>query len=196
VIHLFSSFLRVSAAPREIRCCGGGGRHIFAFIANTETTTMTEAQGAGQLILKLYELRTDDELRRARDWFASQFFPQSAEEVLAAWVGPESARYRMVTTYWEMAAALVNHGAIPEEMFHDANTEHVAIYLKLQPYLARLREMTKYPSYLTQLERMVGRMPDLDERAAPMRAYLERKRRELAGTATPPQPATTPAAAE
>ena len=156
---------------------------------------MTEAQGAGQLILKLYELRTDDELRRARDWFASQFFPQSPEEVLAAWVGPESARYRMVTTYWEMAATLVNHGAIPEDMFHGANTEHVAIYLKLQPHLARLREMTRYPSYMTQLERLVGRMPDLDERAAPMRAYLERKRRELTG-AEPPSPPTSPAAAE
>ncbi|HSU12689.1 DUF4760 domain-containing protein [Longimicrobium sp.] len=157
---------------------------------------MTEAQGGAQLILKLYELRREDELRRARDWFASQFFPQSPEEVLAAWVGPESARYRMVTTYWEMAATLVNHGAIPEDMFHDANTEHVAIYLKLQPHLPRLREMTKYPSYMTQLERMVGRMPDLDERAAPMRAYLERKRRELAGIEAAQPPASAPAASE
>lgn len=150
---------------------------------------MTEAQGAAELILKLYELRTDDELRRARDWFASQFFPQSPEEVLMAWVGPESARYRMVTTYWEMAATLVNHGAIPEGMFHDANTEHVAVYLKLQPYLARLREMANYPSYMRQLERMIGRMPEFDERAAPMRAYLERKRRErMAAQAPAPAP--------
>jgi hypothetical protein len=147
---------------------------------------MTEAQGAAELILRLYELRREDELRRARDWFASQFFPQSPEEVLMAWVGPESARYRMVTTYWEMASTLVNHGAIPEEMFHDANTEHVAIYLKLQPHLARLREMANYPSYMRQLERMVGRMPDFDERAAPMRAYLERKRRERMPLDTPP----------
>jgi hypothetical protein len=146
---------------------------------------MTEAQGAAELILRLYELRREDELRRARDWFASQFFPQSPEEVLTAWVGPESARYRMVTTYWEMASTLVNHGAIPEDMFHDANTEHVAIYLKLQPHLARLREMANYPSYMRQLERMVGRMPDFDERAAPMRAYLERKRRERMPAETP-----------
>ncbi len=153
---------------------------------------MTEAQGAAELILKLYELRTEDELRRARDWFASQFFPQSAEEVLAAWVGPESARYRMVTTYWEMAATLVNHGAIPEQMFHDANTEHVAIYIKLQPHLERLREMARYPSYLRQLERMVSRMPDLEERAVPMRAYLERKRRELRPVEPPAPPPASP----
>lgn len=159
-------------------------------------TTMTEAQGAAELILKLYTLRTDEEMRRARDWFASQFFPQSAEEVLAVWVGPESARYRMVTTYWEMASALVNNGAIPEPMFHDANTEHVAVYLKLQPHLSRLRELARYPSYLRQLERMVGRMPDLEERATPMRAYLERKRRELQGAAAPVAPPDAPAPAE
>ncbi|HEX6751602.1 MAG TPA: hypothetical protein VF092_30190 [Longimicrobium sp.] len=153
---------------------------------------MTETQGAAELILRLYELRTDDELRQARDWFASQFFPQSAEEVLAAWIGPESSRYRMVTTYWEMAATLVNHGAIPEQMFHDANTEHVAIYIKLQPHLERLREMAKYPSYLLQLERMVSRMPDLEERAIPMRAYLERKRRELRPAESPVAPPPSP----
>ena len=155
---------------------------------------MTEAQGAAELILRLYELRRDDELRRARDWFASQFFPQTAEEVLAAWVGPESARYRMVTTYWEMASALVNHGAIPEDMFHDANTEHVAVWLKLRPHLERLRQVAKYPSYLSQLEQLMTRMPDFDERAAPMRAYLERKRRERMPTETPPPSGGEPVA--
>jgi hypothetical protein len=146
---------------------------------------MTEAQGGAELILRLYEIRREDELRRARDWFAAQFFPLSTEEVLAAWTGPESARYRMVTTYWEMAATLVNHGAIPEPMFHDANTEHVAVWLKLRPHLERLREMTKYPSYLSQLERLMTRMADLDERSAPMMAYLELKRKQRASASLP-----------
>jgi hypothetical protein len=96
---------------------------------------MSEIHGAAELILRLYEIRREDELRRARDWFAGQFFPSTAEEVLATWTGPESARYRMVTTYWEMAATLVNHGAIPEGLFHDANTEHVAVWVKLRPHL-------------------------------------------------------------
>ena len=154
---------------------------------------MSETQGAAELVLRLYEIRRDEELRRARDWFTGQFFPSSAEEVLAAWTGPESARYRMVTTYWEMAAALVNHGAIPEAMFHDANTEHVAVWLKLRPHLERLRLVTKYPSYLSQLEALMTRMPDLEERSAPMLAYLELKRKQLASArpaaeAAPPPP--------
>jgi hypothetical protein len=153
---------------------------------------MSETHGAAELILRLYEIRREDELRRARDWFAAQFFPSSVEDVLAAWTGPESARYRMVTTYWEMAAALVNHGAIPEPLFHDANTEHVAVWVKLRPYLERLRQVAKYPGYLSQLERLMTRMPDLEERSAPMRAYLELKRKELAA-ARPPADAAPPA---
>jgi hypothetical protein len=141
---------------------------------------MGDAHGGAELILRLYEIRREDELRRARDWFAAQFFPSTVEDVVAAWRGPESARYRMVTTYWEMAATLVNHGAIPEAMFHDANTEHVAVWLKLRPHLERLRQVVKYPSYLSQLERLMTRMPDLEERSAPMQAYLEMKRRQLA----------------
>ena len=147
---------------------------------------MTEIHGAAELVLRLYEIRREDELRRARDWFAGHFFPSTVEEVLAAWTGPESARYRMVTTYWEMAAALVNHGAIPEPLFHDANTEHVAVWIKLRPHLERLRQVTRYPSYLSQLERLMTRMPDLEERSAPMQAYLELKRKQLAAAAAPP----------
>ncbi|SOD03408.1 hypothetical protein SAMN05216486_11228 [bacterium JGI 053] len=149
---------------------------------------MTEAQGGAELILRLYEIRREDELRRARDWFAAQFFPSTAEDVLAAWTGPESARYRMVTTYWEMAAALVNHRAIPEPLFHDANTEHVAVWVKLRPHLERLRQMAKYPSYLSQLEALMTRMPDLEERSAPMLAYLELKRKQHASSRPPADP--------
>jgi len=146
---------------------------------------MSEIHGGAELILRLYEIRREDELRRARDWFAAQFFPSTVEDVLAAWTGSESARYRMVTTYWEMAAALVNHGAIPEALFHDANTEHVAVWLKLRPHLERLREMTKYPSYLSQLQALMTRMPDLEERSAPMTAYLELKRKQRASASIP-----------
>lgn len=152
---------------------------------------MTEIHGAAELVLRLYEIRREDELRRARDWFATQFFPSSAEDVLAAWTGRDSARYRMVTTYWEMAATLVNHGAIPEALFHDANTEHVAVWVKLRPYLERLRERAKYPSYLSQLERLMTRMPDLEERSVPMRMYLEMRKQQLAA-GTAPDPSAPP----
>lgn len=72
---------------------------------------------AAEVLLKLYELRTEPALRQARAWFAFEFHPTSARDVLGTWLGPghESAPYRMVTSYWDMAASLVNFGAIPSE---------------------------------------------------------------------------------
>jgi len=98
--------------------------------------------------------------------------------VLEVWVGPDSASYRMVTTYWEMAASFVTMGAIEAEMFHAANTEHLVIYAKLQPYLAELRALTAYPTYLEHLERTVTSLPDLEARITPIRRFLARRAAE------------------
>jgi hypothetical protein len=147
-----------------------------------------DPHAAAQVLLRLYELRREPELRQAREWFSTQFFPASADDVLKAWTGPNSAKYRMVTTYWEMAAAVVNHGAVPEAMFHDANTEHVAVWVKIEPFLDEVRTKAKYPTYLSQLERLVTRIPDLDAVSAPMRTYLAMRKAQLAGGNPPATP--------
>jgi hypothetical protein len=84
----------------------------------------------------------------------------------------------MVASYWDMAAAFVNFGAIDEEMFNDINTEHVAIYAKLQPFLAEIRAMPGVPPYLyfKNLEPLVLRMPDAQERIAVMKRYMKSRR--------------------
>jgi len=33
-------------------------------------------------ILKLYELRGEETMRKARDWFATSFYPESAQDIL------------------------------------------------------------------------------------------------------------------
>jgi hypothetical protein len=139
---------------------------------------MADASQAAGLMLKLYELRTESALRQARSWFAFEFHPESARDVLATWLGPghESAPYRMVTTYWDMAASLVVQDAIPADMFNAANTEHIALYAKLRPFLAEVRAATKYPDYLACVERVVGALPNADERIAIFERYLTRQR--------------------
>jgi len=52
-----------------------------------------------------------------------------------------SRYYRMVTSYWDMAASLVNNGAIDRTVFLDANTEHIAILAKIHPYLAEVQKL-------------------------------------------------------
>jgi hypothetical protein len=139
---------------------------------------MAEPATAAGLLLKLYELRTEPTLRQARAWFAFEFHPSSARDVLTTWLGPghESAPYRMVTSYWDMAASLVAQGAIPLEMFNAANTEHFALYAKLKPYLSEVRTATRYPDYLMQLEKVVTAPADADARIDVFDRYMQRQR--------------------
>jgi hypothetical protein len=139
---------------------------------------MSDGVGAANLLLKLYELRTEPTLRAARAWFGFEFHPQSAKEVLATWLGPgyASAPYRMVTTHWDMAASLVVQGAIPVEMFNAANTEHFVTYAKLRPFLADVRAGAGNPDYLSNLESVATAGANAEERLAMYQRYLDRQR--------------------
>ena len=139
---------------------------------------MIDASEAAGVVLKLYELRTEPALREARAWFAFEFHPTSARDVLSTWLGPghESAPFRMVTSYWDMAASLVLQGAIPADMFNAANTEHIILYAKLRPFLAEVRAKANYPDYLSSIERVVQSMPDAEQRIAIFDRYLTRPR--------------------
>jgi hypothetical protein len=140
--------------------------------------TMADNAGAAGILLKLYELRTEPALRHARAWFGFEFHPESSQDVLATWLGPghESAPYRMVTTYWDMAASLVVQNAIPAEMFNAANTEHIMVFAKLRPFLGEIRAVTKYADYLANLEKVVGMIPKSEERIEIFERYLGRQR--------------------
>jgi hypothetical protein len=136
---------------------------------------VSEKQEDANLILRLYEIRRDEAMRRARNWFMTDFNPQSTQDVFAALMGEHSAAFRMVASYWDMAATLVNFGAIDEEMFNDINTEHVAIYARLRPFLAEIRAMPGMPPYLylKNLEPLVQRMPDAEARIAVMERFMK-----------------------
>ena len=63
---------------------------------------------SAELILKLYDLRREPVMRKARDWMFT-FHPESAEHYSATMMDPEVGGYlRMVTSYWDMAASLVD----------------------------------------------------------------------------------------
>ncbi len=134
---------------------------------------MSKAESA-ELILKLYELRREATMREARNWMIS-FFPESAQDIVQVLLNSEtSAYYRMVTTYWDMAAAFVNHGAIEEEMFKDANAEHFVIFAKIELFLPELREMMGNPNMFGNLEKLIMGQPDAKERLAKSRETMKR----------------------
>ncbi len=133
---------------------------------------MSKVESA-ELIMKLYELRREEKMREARNWFTA-FFPESTENIMQAMINPEtSAKYRMVTTYWDMAAAFINHGAIDEEMFSEITGEHIVVFSKIEPYLAKLRE-TMGEKYLKNLEKLIMKHPDAKETLAARRELMKR----------------------
>ncbi|MEO5931404.1 MAG: hypothetical protein ABIR47_15835 [Candidatus Kapaibacterium sp.] len=121
---------------------------------------------SGQLLLKLFELRRDPLLREGRNWYIRGFFPKSAADVIAAVRGPDSAKFRMVIGYWDMAASLVTNQAIDAKMFHDANPEMLPTFAKIHPFIAEIREMLGSPHYIKHIESVVLAMPDAEERLA------------------------------
>src|SRR3989442_14731783 len=130
---------------------------------------MTVKYESADLLLKLYDLRREPVMRKARAWFREEFRPQTAQDVLEAYRGKRSAYYRMVTTYWSMAAALVLHGAIQEQMVVDANGEHIMVYAKPPPFLAELRGLLNNPGHLQKLEQGILRVPAAQARLPPAR---------------------------
>jgi len=86
-----------------------------------------------QLILKLYELRREEKLRAARDWFATQFFPESIEDFKAVFASgnPHNVQFRMVVSYWDMAASFAVAGALNPELLLPEYLRNIEAVIKM-----------------------------------------------------------------
>ena len=131
------------------------------------------------LILKLYELRREDTMRKARDWYFREFNPQSLADFNNAMFSEHSGHLRMVMTYWDMAATLVNHGAIGTHIFSETNGEYIGVYAKLEPFLKEIRVMMS-PQFLANLEKLVHSVPGDKDRVVAFRERMKMVQTEMA----------------
>jgi hypothetical protein len=143
-----------------------------------EEKTMSK-QEEGHLILELYELRREETMRKARNWYFAEFNPESVADFSAAMFGEHSGHLRMVTTYWDMAAALVNNGAISLELFNAANGEHIGVFAKIEPLLKEIRAGFA-PEYLQQFEKLIDATPDGRKRTSEARERMKKMREQFA----------------
>lgn len=116
-------------------------------------------QEEANLILKLYSLRREDTMRKARNWYFMEFNPQSVADFNAAMFSEHSGHLRMVVSYWDMAAALVNDGAISLDLFNDCNGEHIGVFGKIEPLLKEIRAAYS-PRFAQNLEKLIDATPD------------------------------------
>lgn len=115
-----------------------------------------------QIIMQLYDLRREAEMRKARDWWGGEFFPQSADDILkVSWAmgTKENNWFRQVLGYWGIVASFVQQGVLNEELFLKPgfSGEMFLIFAKVQPYLKAYREKMNDPNILRDVEAVVTR---------------------------------------
>src|SRR5262249_36005429 len=98
------------------------------------------------LILKLYDLRRETVMRKARHWRFG-LNRSSVQGVMSTIVGEHSGHMRTVLSYWDMGCGIVRSGGIYEDLFNTSNGEHIVVYMKIRPFLQELRTMFDNPGF-------------------------------------------------
>lgn len=138
-----------------------------------------------ELILHLYDLRREAEMRKARNWVTTQFWPQSADDyikVASAFGSQENAWLQQVTTYWDMVAAFVEHGALNEQLFFapGVGNEMLFVFGKVHPFLKELREKTQSPAAFATVEKVINKSKSARARFAMISKRVEGMRKARA----------------
>jgi hypothetical protein len=123
----------------------------------SKKATATDAQ----LIMQLYDLRREPEMRKARHWWFAEFWPQNADDFLKIAFGmgtQENNWLRQVNGYWSMAASFVLHGALSEELFIQpaVSGEMFVLFAKVHPFLKELREKAGDPEMFGNIEKVIN----------------------------------------
>ena len=113
-----------------------------------------------QLVMQLYDLRREAEMRKARNWWVAEFWPQNADDFLKiSWAmgSQENNWLRQVAGYWSMATSFVLQGALNEELFIQpaVSGEMFFVFAKVQPFLKELREKSGDPQLFGNIERVI-----------------------------------------
>lgn len=132
-------------------------------MAKGKKATVADAE----VVMKLYDLRRESELRKARNFVIFQFQPKSVDDIMKisqAYGTQENAWLRQCFSYWENAATLLLNGVVHPDLFFAWNGELVFIYAKFQPFLKELREKTGFPQFLASMEKAANSSPEIKKR--------------------------------
>lgn len=117
-----------------------------------------------ELVMRLYELRREPEMRKARNWWLTAYMPDNAEEFLKiAWsLGTQENNWlRMVGGYWGMAAGFVESGALNRELFLQPSVsgEMFFMFAKVHPFIKEIREKLEDPEVFLNVEKVIKSTP-------------------------------------
>ncbi len=139
------------------------------------------------LMLKLYEMRREARLREAREWFTRNFNVNSVEEVMQKFpIGStENTNMRMVISYWDMCAGIVNRGLINDELYFESNGEAWVVWERIRPIIPGWRAAFSNPTLFHHLEELCGRLEAWREKIQPgstakMRQMMQMMQQQMA----------------
>ncbi|MBZ5619806.1 MAG: hypothetical protein LAQ69_13940 [Acidobacteriia bacterium] len=106
------------------------------------------------LILRLYELRREEKLRQAREWFSRNFNPSTVEDMqlIAPPGSQENAYVRMLVSYWEMASSFVTTGVLNQDLLFQSGGELLVVWERIRVLVPELRATIKNPHAFHNLE--------------------------------------------
>jgi hypothetical protein len=138
-----------------------------------------------RLVLQLYDLRREPEMRKARSWWTTTFWPRTADEFIkisSAMGTQENNWLRQVSGYWDMAAALVLHGTLSADLFLEGGVsgEMVFIFAKVQPILKELRQKMNSPGLFSNVEKVIMGSKKGRERLKIAATRVEARRKAMA----------------
>jgi len=122
-----------------------------------------------QLHLEVYDLRREERLRQARDWFQQNYKAETFDEAMKLMQpGSESSAYTgMVIGYWEQACALLNYGLLHEGLFFETSGEFFDVWERLKKVAPEFRQKFGDKHMLSNLEKAAERYEAWAERRSP-----------------------------
>lgn len=140
-----------------------------------------------QLHLQVYDLRRENRLRQARDWFQQNYRAKTFDEAMRlAAPGTEAGTFLgMVIGYWEQACALLNYGLLHEDLFFETSGEFFGVWEALKPVVPEFRERFVDQNLLANLEKAAQRYEEWYEKRSPghiaaMREFMNQSQAQAA----------------
>jgi len=127
------------------------------------------------LLLRLFELRREEKMRHARDWFSKNMHANTLEELqkLCPPGSPENAYYRMVTSYWDLAASFVTNGILHEGLFIQNSRELLFVWTRISDVVPVLRDFYQNPEFAKSLETVAQVMIEGEKQRGSYEAFVK-----------------------
>jgi hypothetical protein len=123
----------------------------------------------GQLHLQIFEMRREDKLRQARDWFFKNYYAETMDEAMrVAPMGTEAGtNFMMVVSYWEQACAFLNYGLLHDDLFFETSGEFYGVWDRVKPTIEQGRQMFSNKLFLSNIEKAAKRYETWIESRSP-----------------------------